>query len=74
VGLAALLTLFGAMLITALRGYRANPSSLTIWALAIIVPWFSMNVTEITFQHVHTSYAVLFAISVAITASKKINS
>lgn len=74
VGLAALLTLFGAMLVTALRCFSAAPASLTIWALAIMVPWFSMNVTEITFQHVHTSYAVLFALAVAITTSKKINS
>jgi len=70
VGLAALLTLFGAMLIAALRSYRAAPSSLTLWALLMVLPWFSMNLTEITFQHVHTSYAVLFALAVAITAAK----
>ena len=70
IGLAALLTLFALMLITALRGLRAVPSPLTIWALAIITPWFSMNMTEITFQHVHTAYAVLFALAVSITAPK----
>ncbi len=73
VGFAALLILFGAMLVTALRCFRAAPSAFTIWALAIIFPWFAMNITEITFQHVHTSYAVLFAFAVAITASRKIN-
>lgn len=69
-GLAALLTLFTAMFITALRGSRAAPSSLTIWALAIMAPWFLMNVTEITFQHVHTSYAVLLSLAVSLTAAE----
>lgn len=71
VGLAALLALFGAMLAAALRSFRAAPSAYTIWALAIMLPWFSLNITEITFQHVHTSYTVLFALAVSITASRK---
>ena len=69
VGLAALLTLFIVMFTTALRGFSASPSSHTIWALAIMAPWFLMNATEITFQHVHTSYAVLFSLAVSITAA-----
>lgn len=71
VGLAALLFLFGAMLAAAIRGYSTAPSGLTLWALAIMAPWFLMNVTEITFQHVHTSYAVLLALAVSLTAAKK---
>ncbi|MEI7530017.1 MAG: O-antigen ligase family protein, partial [Elusimicrobiota bacterium] len=55
VGLAALLTLFAAMFMAALRGFNRSPSGLTLWALAIMVPWYAMNGTEITFQHVHTS-------------------
>jgi putative inorganic carbon (HCO3(-)) transporter len=74
VGLAALLTLFGAMFLAALRSFRSAPSAFTIWALTIILPWFSMNMTEITFEHVHTSYAVLFALAVSITASKSSSS
>jgi len=70
IGLAALLALFLLMFRTALRGFAAAPSALTIWALAIMVPWFLMNMTEITFQHVHTSYAILFSLAVSITAAK----
>lgn len=70
VGLAALLTLFCGMFIVSLRRFRAAPSAFTIWSLAIIIPWYSLNLTEITFQHVHTSYAVLFALAVSVTASK----
>lgn len=70
VGLAALLTLFAAMLITALRRYRAAPAALTAWAITIMLPYYLMNCTEITFQHVHTSYAVLLALAVAITSPK----
>jgi O-antigen ligase len=70
-GLGALLLLFGAMLVIAIKRYRAPPSYLTLWALAIMPAWFQMNLTEITFQHVHTSYAVLLALAVAITAGKQ---
>ena len=70
VGLAALLTLFGAMFIIALRNFRAAPSQFTLWAISLIPAWYVMNVTEITFQHVHTSYTVLLALAVSITAAK----
>lgn len=71
-GLAALLFLFGGMFVIALRSFRARPSGLTLWALAIMPAWFVMNLTEISFQHVHTAYAVFFALAVSITASQKI--
>lgn len=71
VGLAALLTLFAAMFITALRAHRASPSAVTAWAIAIMAPYYLMNATEITFQHVHTSYAVLLALAAAIAARKQ---
>ncbi|MBI4802521.1 MAG: O-antigen ligase family protein [Elusimicrobia bacterium] len=71
VGLAALLTLFGAMFITALRNFRVAPFRFTLWALAIMPSWFLMNATEITFQHVHTSYAVLLALAVSVAAAKE---
>ncbi|OHB44487.1 MAG: hypothetical protein A2178_02015 [Planctomycetes bacterium GWC2_49_10] len=70
IGLTALLALFTAMLTTAFRGFKTAPSGLTIWALAIMAPWFLMNITEITFQHVHTSYAVLLSLAVSITHSR----
>jgi O-antigen ligase len=68
VGLAALLTLFITMLVLAIRCYHAAPSHLTLWALVIMPSWFQMNFTEITFQHVHTSYAIFLALAVAIKA------
>lgn len=71
IGLAALLVLFGGMFTAALRNFRAAPSRITLWALAIMPSWFLMNATEITFQHVHTSYAVLLALAVSIAAAKE---
>lgn len=70
VGLAALLALFGGMLIVSFRRFRAAPSEFTLWSLAIIIPWYSLNMTEITFQHVHTSYAVLFALAISVTSER----
>ena len=70
VGLGALLFLFAGMFVIALRNYKAGPSYLTLWALAIMPAWFVMNLTEITFQHVHTSYAIFLALAVSITAAE----
>ena len=70
VGLAALLALFGGMFLVSLRNFRAAPSPFTLWALALMPAWFLMNMTEITFQHVHTSYAVMLSLAVSITAAK----
>lgn len=70
IGLLALCTLFVLMFVTAIRVFKVTSSGHTIWALAIMLPWFLMNITEITFQHVHTSYAVLFALAVSITSAK----
>lgn len=68
-GLGALLFLFAAMFAAALGNYRARPSFLTLWALALMPAWFAMNLTEISFQHVHTSYAVMLAMAVSIKAA-----
>ncbi len=73
VGLLALLILFGGMFVTALNNYRRYSSWQTLWALAIMPAWFMMNATEITFQHVHTSYTVLLALAAAITAQPGTN-
>ncbi len=70
-GLAALLFLFCMMFLTALRGFRAAPSTMTLWALSILPAWFVMNLTEISFQHVNTSYAVMLALALSITASRE---
>ncbi|MCX5793002.1 MAG: O-antigen ligase family protein [Elusimicrobia bacterium] len=68
-GLGALLLLFAAMFAQALRNFRARPSGLTLWVLVLLPAWYVMNLTEVSFQHVHTSYAVLLAMAVSITAS-----
>lgn len=70
IGLAALLLLFLSMLYLAIARYRKAPSALTLWALAIMPAWLQMNLTEITFQHVHTSYAVLLALAIALTSER----
>jgi len=69
-GLAALLTLFISMLRAAAHSNHIAPSAITSWALAIMLPYYLMNFTEITFQHVHTSYAVLLALAVSVTARR----
>jgi O-antigen ligase len=70
VGLTALLVLFGATLVVVIKSYRTAPSHLTLWALAIMPAWFMMNFTNITFQHVNTSYAVLLALAIAIKSKQ----
>lgn len=70
-GLGALLALFLAMLAVSLRAFRAAPQPATLWAALIMPSWFLMNVTEITFQHVHTCYAVLLALAVSLTAGRE---
>jgi len=71
IGLAVLLALFGAMLTSAISNFRRAPNTwLPLWALAVMPAWFLMNVTEITFQHVHTSYAILLALAVSCAASE----
>jgi len=63
IGLAALLTLFGAMLALAMRNFRAERNAYTLWALTILPAYFVMNLTEISFQHIHTSFAIFLALA-----------
>lgn len=70
IGLTALLTLFVAMLFTAYRNYSGTQSRHTLWGVIIMPAWFMMNVTEITFQHVHTAYTVLLALGISIASRK----
>jgi O-antigen ligase len=62
-GLAALLSLFGGMFALALRNFRKERNAYTLWALAVLPAFFAMNITEVSFQHVHTSFAVLLALA-----------
>ena len=74
-GLAALALLFGAMFIFALKGYRASGSPYALWALCALPAFYVMNITEISFQHVHTSFAIFLALafSAAAEQEKKLN-
>lgn len=63
IGLAALLTLFGAMLRFAVKNLKSAFGPYTLWAAAVLPAYFVMNLTENSFQHVHTSYAILMALA-----------
>jgi O-antigen ligase len=63
IGLAALLTLFGAMLALALKNLRTERNPHTLWAAIILPAYFVVNITEISFQHIHTSFAVFLALA-----------
>lgn len=68
-GLGALLLLFGAMFRFALRRFRAAPGPYTLWALCALPAYFAMNLTEISFQHVHTAFAILLALAFSAAAA-----
>lgn len=64
-GLAALATLFTAMFLFAKRRFRELRSPFTLWALCALPAYYVMNFTEISFQHVHTSFAIFMALAAA---------
>jgi O-antigen ligase len=70
-GLAALLALFGGMFALALKNFRAERNAYTLWALTVLPAWFVMNLTEISFQHIHTSFAVLMALAMSTNSIKR---
>jgi len=70
-GLGALLLLFAALFLFALRRYRTGPGPYTLWALCALPAYFVMNLTEISFQHVHTSFAIFLALAFAAAAEKE---
>ena len=67
-GLAALLLLFGRMFSFALKRHLASNNSYTLWALCVLPAFYVMNFTEISFQHVHTSFAIFLALAFASAA------
>lgn len=71
IGLGALLFLFGSMFLFALRRFSSVRSPYTLWALCVLPAHFSMNITEISFQHVHTSFAIFLALAFAAAAEEK---
>ena len=73
-GLAALLALFGGMLALALKNFRAGSNAYTLWALTVLPAYYIMNLTEISFQHIHTSFAVFLALAASTNSVTKRNS
>jgi len=67
-GLGALLFLFGTMLLFALKRYQASKSPYALWALCALPAYYVMNITEISFQHVHTAFAVFLALAFSAAA------
>ncbi|PKM99020.1 MAG: hypothetical protein CVU79_00440 [Elusimicrobia bacterium HGW-Elusimicrobia-3] len=70
-GLGALLLLFLTMFIFAARRFKATASPYALWALCALPAFYVVNLTEISFQHVHTSFAIFMAIALAAAAEKE---
>jgi len=64
-GLGALLFLFLSLFLFSLNRFRAVRSPYTLWALCALPAYYMMNLTEITFQHVHTAFAIFLALAFA---------
>lgn len=70
-GLGALLLLFGAMLNFARKRYHEVKSPYALWALCALPAFYVMNLTEISFQHVHTSFAIFMALAFSAAAEEE---
>ena len=62
-GLAALLLLFASMFLFALKRFRAAKSPYALWAVCALPAFYVVNLTEISFQHVHTAFAIFLALA-----------
>lgn len=68
-GLGAVLALFLSFSVYAYRALRRVASPYALWAACALPGYFVMNLTENSFQHVHTSFAALLALALAAAAS-----
>lgn len=69
-GLGALLFLFWSMFRFALDRFRRSGSPYALWAACALPAFYAVNLTEISFQHVHTSFASFLALAFAAAAEK----
>ena len=69
-GLAALLLLFASMFLFALKRFRAAKGPYALWALCALPAFYVVNLTEISFQHVHTSFAIFLALAFSAAAEE----
>jgi len=70
-GLGALLFLFLALLLFAASRYRMTANTYALWAVCALPAFYVVNITEISFQHVHTAFAVFLALAFAAAAEKE---
>ena len=70
-GLAALLFLFVSTFLFALKRFRAAKSPYALWALGALPAFYVVNLTEISFQHVHTSFAIFMALAFSAAAEEE---
>jgi O-antigen ligase len=70
-GLGALLLLFITMFIYAAKLFKAKASPYALWAVCALPAFYVVNLTEISFQHVHTSFAIFMALAFTAAAEKE---
>jgi len=70
-GLGALLLLFITMFIYAAKLFKSTASPYALWAVCALPAFYVVNLTEISFQHVHTSFAIFMALAFAAAAEKE---
>ena len=70
-GLGALLLLFWTLFLFAYKRFKASASPYALWALCALPAFYTVNLTEISFQHVHTSFAIFMALAFGAAAEKE---
>lgn len=70
IGLGALALLFTAFFLFARGNFLAVRSPYTLWALCALPAYYAMNITEISFQHVHTAFAAMLALAFSSAAKE----
>lgn len=64
-GLGALLLLFLTMFVYAAKLFKAKAGPYALWAVCALPAFYVVNLTEISFQHVHTAFAIFMALAFA---------
>lgn len=70
IGLGALALLFMTFFLFAKTNFQAARSPYTLWALCALPAYYAMNLTEISFQHVHTAFAAMLALAFSAAAKE----
>ncbi|OGS13328.1 MAG: hypothetical protein A2285_08480 [Elusimicrobia bacterium RIFOXYA12_FULL_57_11] len=70
-GLGALLLLFWGMFAFALGRFKKAKCHYALWAVSALPAYYVMNLTEISFQHVHTAFAIFLALAFTAAATEE---